>query len=167
MNGACVAWVAWPGELREVTGMADDCPFCRIARGEVRVHEVYRDHRVVAFLDREPIRPGHLQIIPTAHIEYFEALPAEDAGAILRLGQRLAAVQKRVLGVPRVGFLFTGGDIPHTHAHVVPMVEKTDITSRAYIENDTVAFRPAPRAEEGALIEMAERLKSALAQPDR
>ncbi len=147
--------------------MADDCPFCRIARGDVRVHEVCRDHRVVAFLDRAPIRPGHLQIMPTDHVEYFEALPPEDAAAILHLGQRLAVVQKRLLGVPRVGFLFTGGDIPHAHAHVVPMVEKTDITSRAYIDDETVTFRPAPRADDAALSEMAERLKSALARPAR
>ncbi len=147
--------------------MADACLFCRIARGEVRVHEVYRDHRVVAFLDREPIRPGHLQIIPTAHVEYFEALPPDDADAILRLGQRLSAIQKRVLGVPRVGFLFTGGDIPHTHAHVVPLVDKTDITSRAYIEGDTLTFRPAPRADDAALFETAERLKAALVRPAR
>ncbi len=141
--------------------------FCRIARCEVRVHEVYRDHRMVAFLDRAPIRPGHPQIMPTDHVEYFEALPPEDAAAILHLGQRLAVIQKRLLGVPRVGFLFTGGDIPHAHAHVVPMVEKTDITSRAYVDDETVTFRPAPRADDAALSEMAERLKAALARPGR
>ena len=33
----------------------------------------------------------------------------------------------------RVAFLFTGGDVAHVHAHVVPMQEKTDITSARYI----------------------------------
>ena len=42
------------------------------------------------------------------------------------------------------------GDIPHAHAHVVPMVEKTDITSRAYVDDETVTFRPAPRRRRGA-----------------
>ena len=29
-------------------------------------------------------------------------------------------------GGPRVAFLFTGGDVPHAHAHLMPMHEKTD-----------------------------------------
>ena len=42
---------------------------------------------------------------------------------------------KEVYQVERVAFLFTGGDVPHVHAHVVPMHEKTDITSARYIVN--------------------------------
>jgi histidine triad (HIT) family protein len=36
-------------------------------------------------------------------------------------------------GTVPVAFLFTGGDIAHAHAHVVPMHENTDITSARYI----------------------------------
>jgi histidine triad (HIT) family protein len=40
---------------------------------------------------------------------------------------------KEVYGVERVAFLFTGGDVAHVHAHVVPMHHKTDVTSARYI----------------------------------
>ena len=42
---------------------------------------------------------------------------------------------KAVYAVKRVAFVLTGGDIPHAHAHVHPMHEKTDTTSGQYILN--------------------------------
>lgn len=142
--------------------MTEVCLFCRVARGDVKVHEVYRDAHSVAFLDHRPIRPGHLQLIPTVHMPYFEALKSDDAARLLHLGQRLARLQKRVLCVPRVGFLFTGSDIPHAHAHLVPLHEKTDVTSGAYFDVASVQFRAAPNPGDAALEAMASRLSEAL-----
>ena len=124
----------------------EGCLFCRIAAGEVSAHTVHNGERVLAFLDINPIRTGHVQIIPRAHYPYFEDMPAELAGEIVALGQRIATALKAIHGVKRVGFLFTGGDIPHAHAHVVPMVAHDDITSRRYIAEDTVTYRATPRA---------------------
>lgn len=136
--------------------------FCRIASGEAAAHIVHRDDRCVAFLDHAPIREGHLQIIPTAHIETFELFPPDTAHAIIDLGQRIARAQKALFGVPRVAFLFTGGDIDHAHAHLVPMVEKTDITSTAYIRTGDLQFGAAPRASDTALGTTADRLRAAI-----
>ena len=110
-----------------------DCVFCRIASGVVPAIIVHEDTELVAFLDRGPIRPGHTQIIPRIHVPTFELLPAPLAAMITDLGQQLARRMKEVYGVERVAFLFTGGDVAHVHAHVVPMHEKNDITSARYI----------------------------------
>jgi histidine triad (HIT) family protein len=109
------------------------CPFCRIASGELDAVIIYEDTDVVAFLDIGPIRPGHTQIIPRAHFDTFEELPPDLATRITLLAQQLAQRMKAVYGVERVAFLFTGGDVPHAHAHVVPMHARTDITSARYI----------------------------------
>jgi histidine triad (HIT) family protein len=109
------------------------CTFCRIAAGQLDAVVVYEDADVIAFLDIEPIRRAHTQIIPRRHIESFEQLPPLLAAHITTLGQRLARRMKAVYGVERVAFLFTGSDIPHAHAHVVPMHAKTDITSARYV----------------------------------
>ena len=140
----------------------DDCLFCRIASGEVEAHEVYRDERIVAFLDIGPIRDGHVQIIPVEHFDTFEALPPDLSADILRLGQRLARVQKRIYAVSRVAFMFTGGDIPHAHAHVIPLVEKTDITSRRYIMEKELTWRALPRPDQAALRKTATALANGL-----
>jgi histidine triad (HIT) family protein len=142
---------------------SDDCLFCRIARGDVPSHAVYEDERIFAFLDINPIRPGHTQIVPRDHHPYFDDLPPDLAAEIVHFGQRLASVLKRTYGVHRAGFVFTGGDIAHVHAHVVPLVEKTDITSRRYIAEDELTFRSAPRVPNSELAATSAQLRAALA----
>lgn len=126
----------------------ENCIFCRIAAGEIPAHVVYEDDEVKAFLDIHPIRPGHALIIPKAHYDYFDDLPAEQASAILHMGQRLGKAMKAAYGVERVAFIFTGTDVAHVHAHVVPMHEKTDITSPAYIQQQDLSYQLAPRAQD-------------------
>lgn len=139
------------------------CLFCLIAQGRVPSETVYSSERVVAFLDIQPIRPGHVQIVPREHFPYFEDLPLEVATEILAVGQRLARVLKQRYDVPRVAFLFTGGDIAHAHAHVVPMVSPTDITSTQYIVERPLSFQATPRASAAELHEVGEALRTALA----
>jgi histidine triad (HIT) family protein len=140
----------------------DECVFCRIAKGELHADVVCEDDLVIALADINPIRTGHTQIIPRGHFPYFEDLPETTASRIIHLGQRLARAMKRIYGVPRVAFLFTGGDHAHAHAHVVPMHEKTDITSRLYIVEENLTFRSTPRASADELAATAAALRTAL-----
>jgi histidine triad (HIT) family protein len=116
----------------------------------------------MAFLDIHPIRRGHVQVIPREHFAYFEDLPSEIAGEIVVLAQKIARAQKRLYRVERVAFLFAGGDIAHVHAHVVPMMEKTDITSRRYIKEEVLTFAPTAQASHEELNAVAIELKDAI-----
>lgn len=142
--------------------MEDTCPFCQIARGELTVHEVFRSDSLIAFLDRAPIRPGHVQVVPIEHYDYFEALPQNLSIEIMLLAQVIAKCQKSVFGVERVAFLFTGWDIPHAHCHLVPMKEKTDITSRRYILEPEVTFKSLPHASDAEQSQIAVKLSNEL-----
>jgi histidine triad (HIT) family protein len=88
---------------------------------------------VIAFLDIAPMRPGHTVIVPRGHVETFEQLAAPLANRILAVGQQLARRMKELYKVERVAFFFTGTDVAHAHAHVVPMHEKMDVTSARYL----------------------------------
>jgi len=140
-----------------------ECLFCGIAAGTVHAHRVYESASVVAFLDIHPIRSGHVQVIPRAHFPYFDALPAELAHEIFSVAQRLAPVLRKHCGVERVAFLFTGTDIAHAHAHVLPLVEASDITSRQYIVEEQVTFRSTPRVPDSELAAVAAVVKAGLA----
>lgn len=107
------------------------CPFCEIAR-DMPPCTAWATESLVVFADHRPIRPGHVQIITRAHYEVFDYLPPALAAEIVTLGQRIARVQKRLYGVRRVGFAFTGNEVPHVHAHVVPLHAADDITSARY-----------------------------------
>ena len=110
-----------------------DCIFCRIARKEIPSVAVHEDGELIAILDIAPIRPAHTVILPKAHYATFEVLPSPLAASILGLGQQLARRMKELYRVERVAFFFTGTDVAHAHAHVVPLHEKMDVTSARYI----------------------------------
>ena len=142
--------------------MSEACVFCRIAKSEIQVHEVYRDENLVAFLDIGPIRPGHIQIIPIQHYDYFDDLPSDIAHKIIDLAQKIARRQKSLFNVKRVALLFTGGDIAHAHCHLVPMVEETDITSARYIVEKNLTYEPLPHPGDAELAKIATSLSREL-----
>lgn len=115
----------------------------------------------MVFLDRSPIRSGHTQIVAKQHIPTFEELAPAVAAHLLGLGQQLARRMKAVYDVDRVAFLFTGGDVAHVHAHVVPVHAKTDITSARYIVSAGELQWSAEHLH--ATAESLERVKSELA----
>jgi histidine triad (HIT) family protein len=139
-----------------------DCPFCEIVFGRAPSHLVYETDSVLAFLDIHPIRLGHTQIIPREHHAYYDDLPSSLALEVLQVGQRLAPVLRSLFDVQRVAFLFTGGDVAHVHAHVVPIVETTDITSRRYIAEERLTFRSTPRAPDSELTKTAAMIRDVL-----
>lgn len=143
------------------------CLFCRIAKGEVPAHLVDESENVVAFLDIHPIRKGHVLVVPREHFPYYDDIRPEVANEVMGIAQRLAPALRASLGVQRVGLFFTGVDIAHAHAHVVPMIEPTDITSRQYIAEPTLTFRPAPLATTADLVDAAASIRSALAKAAR
>jgi len=93
----------------------------------------------------------------------IDEAPADLLAGIVTVGQKLARAMKQTLHVPRVAFLFTGGDIAHVHAHAVPIHEETDITSRRYIVEETVTFRSLPCPSDRELAKTAADLRRALA----
>ncbi len=143
-----------------VNGKNSSCLFCDIANNRISCVPILESPELLAFLDTSPIRRGHVQIIPRDHFKYFDDLPADLAGEVVCAGQRIARAQKKLYGVDRVAFLFSGSDIPHVHAHVVPMREKTDITSRLYIAEETLTFRSTPAASRQELEAVARQLRA-------
>lgn len=116
-----------------------NCIFCEIAARTADAVRVYEDDHLVAFLDNRPIRRGHTLIISRSHVPVFDALDPELAGRLMSLAQQLARRMKELYRVDRVGLLFAGSDVPHVHAHLIPMHEKMDITSAQYLISPELA----------------------------
>ncbi len=139
-----------------------DCLFCRIAKGELPARVVHESEGVIAFLDIRPIRRGHVLVVPREHFPFYDDIRSEVVNEVMSVAQRLAPALRASFRVERIGLFFTGVDIPHAHAHVVPMVEPTDVTSRQYIAEQTLTFRPAALAPAAELDASAERIKREL-----
>lgn len=130
------------------------CPFCEIAAGQAPVGLVCKTETLMVFADRRPIREGHVQVIPRAHVAVFDDLTPGLAAEIVHMGQRLARSLKRLYPVERVGFVFTGNEVAHVHAHVLPLFASDDVTSARYAAGEA-PFVPlaAQRASAARLAE--------------
>ena len=49
----------------------NDCVFCKIVKGEIPSYKVYEDESFLAFLDINPLNPGHTLVIPKNIIDGF------------------------------------------------------------------------------------------------
>lgn len=105
--------------------MAQDCIFCRIARGEIPAKVVREDEETVAFRDIDPKAPTHVLVVPRRHIASVNDLGEADAELVGRL--YLAAKEvARDEGLADAGYrlvMNTGPDagqtVDHIHLHVL------------------------------------------------
>ena len=102
-----------------------DCPFCKIAAGEIDSQIVHSDEHAVAFRDLNPQAPTHILVIPRRHIATLN--DAEDAdrellGHLVHTASRVAASEgldadgyRVVMNCNRGG----GQTVFHTHLHLL------------------------------------------------
>jgi histidine triad (HIT) family protein len=99
------------------------CTFCQIAKGEIPAQIVLRDENVVAFLDRAPLMPGHVLVMPIRHVDTLDDLPDDLLAPLLGAVRRTSiAVQKALRA--EGSFVATNTrvsqSVAHLHVHVVP-----------------------------------------------
>jgi histidine triad (HIT) family protein len=102
-----------------------ECLFCAIATGRIPSAELYQDERVFAFLDINPLAPGHTLVVPKAHADRLETAAPSDAGAVMAAAQRLLPVLAAETGSPDFTLAFNNGpaagqEVKHVHLHIVP-----------------------------------------------
>jgi histidine triad (HIT) family protein len=102
-----------------------DTVFGRIIRGEIPCHRIYEDERVLAFLDINPLSPGHTLVVPKEPAETLDRLSDESAAALGRVLPRLCRAVVAVTGVKEYNVLENNGSgahqaIAHVHFHIIP-----------------------------------------------
>lgn len=104
---------------------ADDCIFCKITRGEIPSFKVDENDVAFAFMDINPIAPGHVLVIPKHHAENIFATPPHASAAAMAMVSRVAAAVDRVLKPEGINILQANGpgakqSVFHTHFHIIP-----------------------------------------------
>lgn len=135
------------------------CPFCRILSGENTERQdeiIYRDNVILCFPSRDwrPNNPGHVLIVPTAHIENIYELPFHFSDRIHRFAKLVAIGFKEIYqcdGVSTRQHNEPAGnqDVWHYHLHVFPRYQ-----------NDALYASPKSEAPYEERLKHAELLKS-------
>ncbi|GAD52000.1 Bis(5'-nucleosyl)-tetraphosphatase [Halarchaeum acidiphilum MH1-52-1] len=108
--------------------MSDDCIFCSIISGDIPGRVVAETDDALAFLDANPLAPGHALVVPKAHTERLADLGADESRAVFDLVHDLvpdveAAVDADGLNVGINDGEAAGQEVPHVHVHLVPRFE--------------------------------------------
>ena len=131
--------------------------FSRIISGEFPGRFVWRDDQVVAFLSIEPMRPGHVLVVPRAEIDHWIDLEPGLASHLFAVAQQVGRAQQLEWNPRRVGVMIVGDEVPHVHIHVVP------INAASELSFSSVDRSPAAEALDDA----AERIRARLRELGR
>ncbi len=122
--------------------------FTKIVNGEIPCHKILEDKNYLAFLDVRPINPGHTLVIPKKEIDYIFDVDDELLSGLMLFAKRVAKMIKKEVSCKKVGVMVAGLEVPHTHVHLVPIMDVHDLN-----------FAKAKPAKPEDLAALAERIR--------
>ena len=101
------------------------CIFCKIVAGQIPSFKLLEDEHTLAFMDINPVNPGHALSVAKGHWPMVDTIPPEVLAAVARTAQRLAkAVMSELkpvgLNLLQANGTGAGQSVPHLHIHVLP-----------------------------------------------
>lgn len=125
--------------------------FSRIIAGEIPCEKICEDDTFFAFLDINPINPGHTLVVPKVEVDLLFDLDDGVLAAMLPFAKPIARAIGAVVPCRRIGLLVAGLEVPHAHLHLVPIQGEGDLT-----------FARAKPADPAELAELAAKIRGAL-----
>ena len=101
------------------------CIFCELIHGGGEVSMCYEDSQAIAFMDIQPVNPGHVLVVPRKHYESLVDMPADLIKHLFDVSTRLAPIVRRLAQADGLNIIVNSGaaagqDVFHYHVHVIP-----------------------------------------------
>lgn len=101
-----------------------DCIFCQIVNRQAPASLVAETDLALAFMDINQATPGHVLVIPKAHVQDIYALDHATADAVFRLTVDVARAVKVALGADGLNLLQANEpagqqEVFHFHMHII------------------------------------------------
>jgi histidine triad (HIT) family protein len=134
-----------------------NCIFCKIVAGQIPCFKLHEDANTIAFMDINPVNPGHALAVAKGHWPTVDVIPPEVLADVAKTAQKVAKAAFEVLKPNGVNLLQANGpgagqSVPHLHIHIMPRVAGDDVS---------LNWEPKP-GDMAAIKAMYERLKAAL-----
>jgi len=126
--------------------------FTKIINGEIPCHKIDEDDRYFAFLDINPLAEGHTLVVPKQETNYIFDLEDDVLAGLNIFAKKIAKAIDKSIDCKRVGVAVIGLEVPHTHIHLIPINNISDINFA----------NPKLKLSEQQLKSIAEKIKSNL-----
>ena len=105
--------------------------FTKIARGEIPSYKVAENEDFYAFLDIAPLVKGHTLVIPkNVEDDYIFHLDDKTYLGLCAFAKKVATAVQSAVPCKRVGVCVLGLEVPHTHIHLIPLQQESDVDFR-------------------------------------
>ena len=118
---------------------------------------MYEDDTVVAFMDLNPVTPGHLLVVPRKHAAGLEDLDGATSAHAWSVGHEMSrALRRSDLGCDGINVFLCDGEaafqtVFHFHLHVIPryvgdgwsLIPEPLERERILLDNDARAIKDA------------------------
>jgi len=101
--------------------------FSKILSREIPGHFVWEDDLCFSIMTIQPIREGHLMVIPKLEVNHWDDVPPETAAHLMLVAQKIAKAIKGIIPCKRIGVSVVGLEVPHTHIHLIPINNMGDL----------------------------------------
>jgi histidine triad (HIT) family protein len=95
--------------------------FSKIVAGEIPCHRIAEDDNYLAFLDIQPLVPGHVLVIPKIEVDYIFNCEDELLAGLILFAKKVAKMMEGKFDCKRIGVSVIGLEVPHTHIHLIPI----------------------------------------------
>jgi histidine triad (HIT) family protein len=101
--------------------------FSKIVSGEIPAYKVAETDDFLAFLDVSPLVMGHVLVIPKQEVDYIFDMDDERYAGLTLFAKQVAKGVKVAFPCKKVGVAVIGLEVPHTHIHLIPMNNVSDM----------------------------------------
>jgi len=122
--------------------------FTKIINGEIPSYKVAEDDKHYAFLDINPVAPGHTLVVPKKEVDYIFKLDDQELAELNIFAKRVAKAMEKAMPCKRIGVTVIGLEVPHAHIHLIPINQESDM----YFNKGKLTLDPKDMAEMAAAI---------------
>jgi histidine triad (HIT) family protein len=101
--------------------------FTKIIKGEIPCYKVAENEYFFAFLDISPIAYGHTLVVPKLQNDYIFDLEDNQIAELMIFAKKVAEAVEKNVSCKRIGIAVIGLEVPHTHIHLVPISNVSDL----------------------------------------
>lgn len=102
--------------------------FSRIIAGEIPSYKVAEDDKHYAFLDINPVAPGHTLVVPKREVSYIFDLSDDELAQLNIFAKKVAKALEKAVPCKRIGVTVIGLEVPHAHIHLIPINQESDMS---------------------------------------
>ena len=102
--------------------------FTRIIDGQIPGTFIWKDDDCVVFMSINPMAHGHALVVPREEVDHWVDASPELTEHLFAVTRIIGVAQREAFGCDRVGVIIAGYEVPHTHIHVIPTSDMSQLS---------------------------------------